>query len=207
MQRFKNMAVYLLVLALSAAAALKSDPLNKIQGKAVVKTVSGTGAFSFGGSWAPLKQDEELDAGTTIKSGPESDIYLSLNGSASALHLIGDTTLAIAKMDRNSSTRHADTQTILDLKIGRILGQVKKLSTNSSYVIKTPHGMAAIRHEADFEISVQQLPDGNYSATFTSLKGVFLVSAVVNGFVQIKPLHDRQSWTPGEGDVHPKTTR
>jgi hypothetical protein len=128
-------------------------------------------------------------------------VFLSINGLSSAVRVQESTTMAIPQMERIGSAREGDTQTTLDLKGGSILGQVKKVSANSSYEIKTPRGVAGIRG-TDFEVSVESLPDGKYRVTFTSVKGQVIASAVVDGAIQTKTLHDGESWTPGEGDVH-----
>jgi hypothetical protein len=149
-----------------------------------------------------LKPNMVLDPGTLISTGPESVVYLSVNGLSSSVRVQADTTMAIPQMDRIGSAREGDTETTLDLKIGSILGQVKKVSGNSTYEIKTPHGVAGIRG-TDFGVVVVQLPDGKYLVTFTSVQGIVIVSAVVAGEIQTRRLNTGDSWTPGEGEPHP----
>jgi hypothetical protein len=105
-------------------------------------------------------------------------------------------------MNRIGSAREGDTETMLDLKAGTILGKVKKVAGNSTYEIKTPHGVAGIRG-TDYQVTVTLLPGGLYQVTFTSLTGIVIVSAIVDGATVVRTLHDGESWTPGQGDVQP----
>jgi hypothetical protein len=202
MKRFQTVAAYLVALALTGAFTLKSEQPGKIRGRAIVRTVMGTASYTAGGGPLPLKPNMELDPGTTISTGPDSVVYLNVNGLSSSVRIQADTTMSIPQMERIGSAREGDTETTLDIKLGSILGQVKKVSGNSTYEIKTPHGVAGIRG-TDFEVQVQQLPDGKYLVTFTSVQGTVIVSAVVAGEIQTKTLKTGDSWTPGEGDVRP----
>jgi FecR protein len=202
MKRLHTIAAYLVALALTGAVTVKSEQPGKVRGRATVRTVTGTATFNAGAGTMALKPNMELDPGTVITTGPESVVYLSVNGLSSSVRVQADTTMAIPQMDRIGSAREGDTETTLDLKIGSILGQVKKVSGNSTYEIKTPHGVAGIRG-TDFGVVVIQLPDGKYMVTFTSVQGVVMVSAVVAGEIQVRRLNTGDSWTPGEGEPHP----
>jgi hypothetical protein len=152
----------------------------------------------------PLQINAELDAGVLIRTGPESTADLSVNGLSSALRVEPDTTVAIPTMTRSDSSRDADQDTMLDLQDGAILGNVKKISANSRYEIKTPHGVAGIRG-TDYHIKHKLEADGRHTVTFTSITGQVIVSAVVEpgGPTVVKVLRDGESWTPGQGDVVP----
>jgi hypothetical protein len=199
MKKLHTIAAYLVALALTGAVTLKSEQPGTIRGKATVKSVNGTATYNAGAGTMKLTPNTELDPGTTITTGPDSLVYLSVNGLSSSVRIQADTTMAIPQMDRIGSAREGDTETTLDLKLGSILGQVKKVSGNSRYEIKTPHGVAGIRG-TDFEVTVQQLPDGKYLVTFTSVQGTVIVSAVVAGEIQTRKLSTGESWTPGEGE-------
>jgi hypothetical protein len=201
MKRFQTLAAYLVVLTLAGVATLKSEQPGKTQGKAIVRSVHGTATYSVDGTAMTLKANMELDTGTTITTGPDSWVDLSVNGLASAVRVQPDTTMAISTMDRIGSDREGDTETMLDLKAGTILGQVKKVSANSTYEIKTPHGVAGIRG-TDYEVTVVKLPDGQFEVTFTSMHGTVVASAVVNGAIDTKTLNGGEAWTVG-GPVFP----
>jgi hypothetical protein len=145
----------------------------------------------------PLKVNMVLGPGATIHTEPDSFVYLNVNGLSSAVRMAGNTTLTVEDMDRIGPGREGDTKTMLNLKTGSILGQVKKVSGASTYEIKTPHGVAGIRG-TDFGIVVYEDANGNPVVTFTSVSGQVIVSAVVNGQIETVTLTTGQSWTPGD---------
>jgi hypothetical protein len=202
MKRLHTVAAYVVALALTGAVTLKSDQPGRIFGRAKVRTVIGTATYNAGAGPMTLKPNQELDPGATITTGPDSVVYLNINGLSSSVRIQADTTLAIPQMDRIGAARQGDTETTLDLKMGTILGQVKKVSGNSEYTIKTPHGVAGIRG-TDFEVDTKQLPDGKWMSTFTSVQGTVIVSARVGEEIQTRTLKTGDSWTPGEGEPHP----
>jgi hypothetical protein len=201
MKRFQTIAAYFLVLALVGVSSLKSAEPGRMLGKAVVRTVHGTAQYSFGGVTSDLKPGMKLDAGVTVITGPDSYVYLSVNGSMSAVRVSADTTLILEKMDRIGPGRDGDTETMLNLQAGTILGQVQKVSANSRYEITTPHGVAGIRG-TDWNVAVTALANGQYEVTFEAVQGTLVASAVVNGNLTTKTLNGGESWTVG-GDVIP----
>jgi hypothetical protein len=196
-RKIQIIAAYLIALLLTGFVTLKAEQPGVIQGNATVRTVSGKAVYSVGGAWMPLKVNMELASGTTIHTDPDSYVYLSVNGLSSAVRLAGSTTVTVQDMDRIGSAREGDTKTMLAIKTGSILGQVKKLSASSTYEIKTPHGVAGIRG-TDFGIVVYEDANGNPVVTFTSVSGQVIVSAIVNGQIETVTLATGQSWTPGD---------
>jgi len=191
-------------LAFVGVATLKSAEEGSVQGKAIVKAVHGNVQYQSqsGGGWSELRVNTVLDAGAQIRTGPDSTADISVNGTSSAMRVEADTTVAISTMTRTDSSRDADSETLLDLQDGAILGNVKKISANSRYEIKTPHGVAGIRG-TDYHILSKLEPDGRHRVTFTSISGQVIASAVVDqgGPSVVKVLRDGESWTPGYGDV------
>jgi FecR protein len=201
MKRVQTIAAYLMVLAVAIVSSLKAAEPGRIQGHATVRTVHGTASFSFGGQSQVLKPGMMLDPGVTITTGPDSYIYLNINGSMSAVRVSADTTLILEKMDRIGSGREGDTETMLNIQAGSILGQVQKVGANSRYEITTPHGVAGIRG-TDWSVVVTALANGQFEVTFESVQGTLVASAVVNGALQTKTLNGGESWTVG-ADVVP----
>ncbi|HUD46392.1 MAG TPA: FecR domain-containing protein [Candidatus Baltobacteraceae bacterium] len=193
-----------LALAFVGVATLKSAEDGGVQGKATVRAKHGDVSYQVGGSWVPLPINTELDAGVIIRTGPNSTVDLSVNGLSSALRIEPDTTLAIPTMTRSDTSRDADQDTMLDLQDGAILGNVKKITANSRYEIKTAHGVAGIRG-TDYHVRSKLEADGRHTVTFTSITGQVIVSAVIDpgGPTVVKVLRDGESWTPGYGDVVP----
>jgi len=203
MKRLVTIAAYLMVVLLVGVSSVKSVEPGKIAGKAIVRTVKGTASYtkSSGGGPQTLKANQELEEGDSITTGPESYVYVNINGLFSAVRIAAETTLVIKRMDRIGSAREGTTDTTLDLKIGSIQGQVKKVTGDSQYEISTPHGIAGIRG-TDFSVDVSSDGNGQYTVTFTSLTGTVVATAVVNGQIQTKTLNGGESWTVG-GDVVP----
>jgi len=201
MKRFQTISAYLLVLALAVVSSIKAVEPGTVPGRASVRTVHGTATFSFGGVTKDLKPGMLLDAGVTINTGPDSYVYLNVNGSMSAVRVSAETTLVLQTMNRIGPGREGDTETMLNVQAGSILGQVQKVSANSRYEITTPHGVAGIRG-TDWSVTVTALANGQYEVTFEAVQGTLVASAVVNGALQTKTLNGGETWTVG-GDVTP----
>jgi hypothetical protein len=135
----------------------------------------------------------ELPPGTTIQTGPDSYVYLNVNGLSSAVRIEADTTLQLLTMEREGSARFGDFTTVLDLKLGTILGSVKKVSGGSRYEIHTPHGTASIRG-TDFVVTVRPSANKDYAVRFISLTGQVVVSAAVEDAPVVYALRTGEEW-------------
>jgi serine protease inhibitor len=171
--------------------------VNELPTKAISRSVHGTVEYSSGDQWLELKVNQSLNPGTTIRTSSNSECYLQVNGFTSTVKLEAGTMLLLQKMNALGGGSNADTQTILNLKSGTILGKVKKLSAGSSYEIHTPNGTAKIRG-TDFQISAEPLASGACRVTFTCVTGMIICSATVEGKSVTQILLDGQHWTPGE---------
>jgi hypothetical protein len=203
MKRLVTIAAYLMVVVLVGVSSLKSAEPGTTPGQAIVRTVKGHATYTkgTGGGSQILKANQVLDAGDSITTSPDSFVYVSVNGLFSAVRVAAETTMVIKRMNRIGTGREGATETTLDLKIGSIQGQVKKVTGDSQYEISTPHGIAGIRG-TDFSVDVVANGNGTYTVTFTSLTGTVVATAVVNGQIQTKTLNGGESWTVG-GDVVP----
>jgi hypothetical protein len=173
---------------------------SEVWADAYVLFVSGTATKTITGDTRPLK-GERLPPGTTIATGSNSTVCLMING-RTGVRVQSDSVMGIPWMYRNSPKWNSDAETELDLQSGCILGHVEEASAKSSFKIRTPHGIAAIRgRKADFAVNVTHEAGGRNLVTFTSVKGDVVVSAIVNGDMQSKTLRHGKSWTPGSGDV------
>jgi hypothetical protein len=168
-----------------------------MQPKAIVRSVHGKVAYATDGMFMPLRVSMELRAGTTIKTRPDSATYLQVNGFTSTIKVAEDSTVELTKMDILGG---GDTETVLTVKSGTLLGSVRKLSARSSYEIHAPKGVAAIRG-TDFQVFVQAGPAGQFFVMFTCVTGQLAVSSNVDGKDVTKVLTTGQCWAPGEGDV------
>jgi hypothetical protein len=189
----KLLAVFaMLTAAVSASAALQ-------QGKAVVKSVSGTAEYSTGGAWAPLKAGAELASGSTIKTGADGEVVLSMAENGEGLIVAPNSVLGLDKLvfERTGADVVAETQ--LDLKAGRIIGNVNKTSPASRFEIKTPTGVAGIRG-TKFDISangVVKVKNGCVVVVYVSPTGQVSSYEVCGGFkfvpgVGVVPMTDEE---------------
>jgi len=167
-------------LALPGSAMLGWAQEMKPDGVAVVRAVHGMAQYSNGDQWLDAKPNLQFVAGTTLRTGADSVMDLRVNGTVSSIRLEAQTTAQLQRMARASAETSADTETILDLKSGTLLGSVKKLSAKSLYQIHTPDGTAAVRG-TDFEIEALQQADGSVHTKFSCIGGELFCSAVVNG--------------------------
>jgi len=92
-------------------------------------TVAGSTALSAASSFSPMM--------ATSSSQPKAE--------QDAVRVFENTVLGIDKLSITQTGADKVTETQLDLKAGRILGTVKKLSTASTYEVKIPNGVAGIR--------------------------------------------------------------
>ena len=98
-----------------------------------------------GGKWLPLQTGEMLKSGAIVKTGAKSqaDLFLGINGSM--LRLAANTELKFTRLAIEQSTIEPIAQTEMELISGRVIGNVRKLPMGSSYVIKTPKGVAKVK--------------------------------------------------------------
>ena len=165
-------------------------------GKAVVRAVRGQAKYSSGGGvWVPLKVGTALQPGASIQTGAESTVDLFLGQNGPVVRVTPDTTLGFDKLafTDTGSDRVIDTQ--LNLKSGRILGNVKKLASASRYEIKTPIGVAGIRG-TDFDVTVTPLGAGKYDIVVTSISGTIVGAVVLEGNAYTAVINTGETWHP-----------
>jgi hypothetical protein len=199
MKRTRIIFACALVLALAGVTTLRSAEQGRKEGKATVRTVHGTVDYQDkqNGPWLPVRPNMKFAAGITIRTGVDGTADISVNGTASAIRLTNNTTLQIPTMSFVGSAREGDTTTMLNLKSGAVIGNVKKISANSRYEIITPHGVAGVRG-TDFSVEAIPTPDGTFDVTFSSITGVITVSAVINGVTVTHTLTTGMSWEIGK---------
>jgi hypothetical protein len=132
------------VAALLSATTAQAAPE---QNKAVVRSVRGSANYSTdrGANWKTLKVGTALNQNSVVRTAPGSVVDLFLGDNGPVVRVTEDTTLGIDRLtiDRTGVDKVIETQ--LDLRNGRILGNVKRLAAASKYEVKTPHGVAGIR--------------------------------------------------------------
>jgi hypothetical protein len=169
-------------------------------GKAIVRSKHGEIEIANDGVIRPMSVNMELLAGTIIKTTTDSEAYLQVNGFTSTVKLVPNTVAEINRMEQRGEFAGGDSYTVLTLRIGSILGSVRKISADSLYEIRTPNGVARIRG-TDFQIAATPTKDGKFRVSYTSVTGQIVVSAMVNGVEVTKALTTNQEWVPGEGEI------
>jgi hypothetical protein len=145
------------------------------QGVVTVVRIEGTARYSSGGgSWLPLAPGKTLGANDVIETASDSTVdlvlgekaaqvspsagfqshYVPINGiggsaqsapEQNVVRLQADTVLAIDRYTYSETGADTVSDTELDLKAGKIFGNVKKISASSQYLVKMPGGVAGIR--------------------------------------------------------------
>jgi hypothetical protein len=199
MTKFYSFSKVLLACAIALALSTSVDAAAMKKSKAKAIGVRGDVQYRVAdGPWMAVHEGDELDSQTTIKTtGPDSHVNLWIKQNDSSVRVMPNTTLKIETMSFVGG-RDGDSDTMLNLQSGTVVGSVTKLSRSSHYEIRTPNGVAGIRG-TDYAISVEALPDGTYRVTFTCLKGEVIAAALVNGEANpiTQVLNTGESWTPG----------
>ena len=128
--------------------------------------VKGAARYSTGGNvWQPIKVGDTLKSGAIIQTAagslvdavfsetsgpvqkPSNGEYISYNPTVQRdiVRVQPDTVLAIDKLTGTDAGADQVTETQLDLRSGRIIGSVNKVSAASTFEIKIPNGVAGIR--------------------------------------------------------------
>jgi hypothetical protein len=164
-------------------------------GKAVVRSVSGAAEYSEAGSWKALKAGTELQPGAQVRTGNDASVVLFLDQNGPLVQLTENTTLAIEKLNYTAGGVDTTIETVLNVKAGRIMGYVKKLSGTSKYEVKTPSGVAGIRG-TDYLISA----DGTVNVVAGQVVVVFVKS---DGSVVTQVVNEGQMFNPATQKVEP----
>ena len=83
----------------------------------------------------------QLSVGTTIMIGKgNSEAYMQVNGLTSTIKVAEDSLVELTRVDTYGKGIFADTETVLTVRRGLLLGSVRKLSANSRYEVRTPMG-------------------------------------------------------------------
>jgi len=129
------------VLALASAAQAAVE-----KGTAKVLAVHGTAEVSTDGSqWKALRRGEALHEGALIRTTSSAAADLDLGRNGSQLRILPNTTVALSALTYEETGVETVINTQIDLRAGRVLGNVQKLSAASKYEVKAPKAVATIR--------------------------------------------------------------
>jgi hypothetical protein len=175
-----------------ANGALENGRNGEKAGRAVVRAIRGSARVAVnGGEWAPLKVNTVLRSGHVIQTSKESNVDLFLGVNGPVVRVTSDTILYIEKLAYKQVGQETVIDTQLNLRSGRILGNVRKLAMDSVYEIKTPAGIAGVQG-TEYDISA----DGRV----TVLSGVVIFAYIdaVNGTIQTVTLGQGETFHPTE---------
>lgn len=199
MTKFYSFSKVLMACALALVVSMSADAAAMKSSKCKAIGVRGDVQYRIAdGPWMAVHEGDELGSQTTIKTtGPDSHVNLWIKQNDSSVRVMPNTTMKIENMSFVGGG-DGDSDTMLNLQSGTVVGSVTKLSRNSHYEIRTPNGVAGIRG-TDYAITVEALQDGTYRVTFTCVKGEVIAAALVNGDANpiTQVLSTGQSWTPG----------
>jgi len=134
-----SLGAALLALAAGAQAAVE-------KGSAKVVGVQGTAEYSVdGSSWTALKRGEVLREGAVIRTVGASGADLDLGRNGSGLRVMPDSVVAFSALTYEETGVETVVNTQIELRAGRVLGNVQKLTSTSKYEVKAPKSVATIR--------------------------------------------------------------
>jgi len=139
--------------ALLAVTAVAQAAVEK--GAAKVTMLTGAPEVSVdGATWKSLKKGEVLREGTLIRTSGSAAADLDLGRNGSKLRVMPGSTVSLASLTYEETGTETIISTLIDLKQGRVLGHVQKLSAASKYEVKTPKAVSGIRGTR-FDISAE----------------------------------------------------
>jgi len=150
-------------IALAMVTSLAAQTVN--ERSAQVVRLKGHARYSSGtGTWQDIKVGTKIRPGDLVQTAADSyvDIVLGETHGPSQIavgpamtyqtkveqdiiRLTADTVLAFDKLAVMKTGADEVTDTQLDLRAGKIMGTVKKMSAASRYEVKLPNGVAGIR--------------------------------------------------------------
>lgn len=143
----------LLACVVALGAMLVAESAQAAAGKAVVRAVRGSADYSDGsGSWKKMKVGVTLKQGAMIRTAAESSVDLFLDQNGPVVRVTEKSELGLDRLTFEKTGVETVVDTGLNLKDGRILGNVQKLAQTSKYEVKTPNGVAGIRG-TEYDIS------------------------------------------------------
>lgn len=212
MKKTQSLVQGLVVCALALAFVSTAAAQAPVQGAAKVVRIKGSARYSTGNNvWVPVKLGSVLKPGTVIQTGLERGAFVDLvlgdgegivpsgaaagssaaadamfyqpNSEQNIVRVTGNSILAIDKLTSLETGADVVTETQLDLRAGKIFGNVKKMSAASKYEVKIPNGVAGIRGTI-YQISadgVVQVLVGSVVMAYVGPDGTVVTQVVVGG--------------------------
>jgi hypothetical protein len=158
------------------------------EGAATVRAVRGTADYSSGGgTWQKLAVGKVLGMGAAFRPGADSEVDLFLKDNGPVVRVTPETTLGLDTLLFEDTGEETVITTKLDLKNGRILGNVKKLAASSKYEVQIPTGVVGIRG-TDYDISA--------NGVVRVVQGAAMVFYIENGVTTTATVQEGQTFSP-----------
>jgi hypothetical protein len=212
MKQIRSLVQHLMVCGL-ALAMVSTAAAQAIQGTARVVRIKGSARYTTGNNvWQPLKLGSVLKSGTVIQTStdkgafvdlmltdgdgaipastggggagsPPDVTYVQQSADQNMVRIWENSVLAIDNLTSTETGADIVSETQLDLRAGRILGNVKKMSAASKYEVKVPNGVAGIRGTI-YEISadgVVRVLVGSAVIAYVGPDGTVVTQVVMGG--------------------------
>lgn len=168
------------------------------KGTAKVLAVQGSAEISTDGTdWKALRRGEALHEGAWIRTSSSSAADLDLGRNGSQLRIMPNSTVALSALTYEDTGIETIINTQIDLRAGRVLGNVQKLSAASKYEVKSSKAVATVRGTRyDFQA------DGRLVVAEGS---VVVVSYRDDGSTITRVVNANEMFTPVSGLVTPAT--
>ncbi len=163
---------FLLAIAVSCVITAQAHAATKIEGIAIVMSVSGDVQMQKKGttSWQPVTKSTNLKSGDHIKTGSASSCLIRWSG-GNSVKLAAFTTMKIDKLEKNPAAGSENSS--INMWNGKVYAKVNKMNgSQSSFEVRTPTAIAGVRGT---QLSVAVGSDG------TTDVGCFDGSVQVNG--------------------------
>jgi hypothetical protein len=123
---------------------------------AVVRSIQGSASYSLdnGRTWQTARTGHIYRPPTMLRTMPDSFLDLDLGDNGPAVRLTPSTVLGLDRLRLNTTELDTVTDTQLDLREGRILGVVRRMTAGSRYEVKTPRGVAGVRGTGGTEYDI-----------------------------------------------------
>jgi hypothetical protein len=186
----KHVGSFISKLAVYGLACLVTSLITSVQaadGFARVQSLRGQAQYSEGGQWKTLTVGKVLRQGATIQTAANSSVDLWLRHNGPVVRVTSDTILGLDKLFLEETGGETVIDTRLDLRNGRILGNVKKMAAASNYQVKIPTGTVGIRG-TDYDIST--------TGVVTVLNGAVRIQYTENGVLKEVIVNAGNTFTP-----------
>lgn len=134
-----------LFLGILFGAGLSSAYAERQNAQLLVKSDRGQASYCADGvHWRPLTPGVVLGKGAVLRTGESSTADIILNSSGTALRMIPNTLLQVAKLEKEVAGEEVITWTVLGLKAGGVIASQRKLDRLSTFQIDTAAGLVTI---------------------------------------------------------------